>query len=61
MKRKSLPRETIFETNSLTRKPKIRIKNVDIFRLDKRFIQIQNEFELLSMTAQRPIFVNSET
>lgn len=49
MKKKSLPRETIFETNSLTCKPKIRIKNVDIFRLDKRFIQIQNEFELLSM------------
>lgn len=49
MKKKSLPRETIFETNSLTCKPKIRIKNVDIYRLDKRFIQIQNKFELLSM------------
>lgn len=49
MKRKSLPRETIFETKTLTCKPKIRIKNVDIFRLDKRFIQIQNEFELLSI------------
>lgn len=49
MKKKSLPRETIFETKSLTCKPKIKIKNLDIFRLDKRFIQIQNEFELLSI------------